>query len=328
MIKDVVAALTSNQDILHRHHDTVQELMSLDRALLEVELSSKTDILSTIKEKSAETIEQSRQYLVAFLEKCRLDPIFGADENQNLPASFDSELLPETKYMEDLRSAINGFCKDLNALLAVEIGSVLSVHEVASVLTNLYHRTVPLEAPISSIENPSSENLWPYLSPSSLALEDEETAENLRLAQLLTNDFDFGESQYPEIVTSGYKNDDIVAPLADNQTPERTWTSPTVSLHDIEQNDELPGTSDDRLPWPRKRKASSPGNTGSTPEKPPRDANSARDHPLYQDVSTGPDGLYHCPWEGKDLSCCHQPAKHRCKYEYDIYSYTTIYRYH
>jgi hypothetical protein len=107
----------------------------------------------------------------------------------------------------------------------------------ASVLTNLYNRPVPLETPISSIENPSSENLWPDTSStSSLALEDEDTAHNLRTAQLFIDYLDFGESQYPEIVTSAYQNGDIVASLADNQTP-----LPTVSLHDIEQNGDLPG---------------------------------------------------------------------------------------
>lgn len=43
----------------------------------------------------------------------------------------------------------------------------------------------------------------------------------------------------------------------------------------------------------------------------------ARDHPLYQNVSPGPDGLYHCPWEGQ-ASCTHKPEKLKCNYEYDL----------
>jgi hypothetical protein len=45
--------------------------------------------------------------------------------------------------------------------------------------------------------------------------------------------------------------------------------------------------------------------------------NSARDHPLYQNVSTHADGLYHCPWENDDPSCQHKPEKLKCNYEYD-----------
>jgi hypothetical protein len=119
-----------NQDLFYRHQDTVQELLSLDCAFLGVELSSETDILSTIKDKGSETIEKSRHCLVAFLDKCKLDPIFGADENQIVPTSFDSKLLPEAKYIEGFRSAINGFCTDLNALLSIEIGFVPCVGEV------------------------------------------------------------------------------------------------------------------------------------------------------------------------------------------------------
>ena len=42
--------------------------------------------------------------------------------------------------------------------------------------------------------------------------------------------------------------------------------------------------------------------------------NVARLHPLYQNVSPGPDGLYHCPWEGQ-ASCQHKPEKLKCNYE-------------
>jgi hypothetical protein len=42
--------------------------------------------------------------------------------------------------------------------------------------------------------------------------------------------------------------------------------------------------------------------------------NTARDHPLYQNVSTHADGLYHCPWEN-DPSCQHKAEKLKCNYE-------------
>jgi hypothetical protein len=42
--------------------------------------------------------------------------------------------------------------------------------------------------------------------------------------------------------------------------------------------------------------------------------NIARDHPLYQNATPKADGLYHCPWEGKD-SCQHKPEKLKCNYE-------------
>lgn len=42
----------------------------------------------------------------------------------------------------------------------------------------------------------------------------------------------------------------------------------------------------------------------------------AREHPLYQKATTSSDGLYHCPWEGKDdASCNHKPEKLKCNYE-------------
>ena len=40
-----------------------------------------------------------------------------------------------------------------------------------------------------------------------------------------------------------------------------------------------------------------------------------RDHPLYQNTTIDPDGLYHCPWEGKDPACNHKPEKLKCNYE-------------
>lgn len=48
--------------------------------------------------------------------------------------------------------------------------------------------------------------------------------------------------------------------------------------------------------------------------------NTARDHPLYHNVSAGADGLYHCPWEGQ-ASCQHKAEKLKCNYEYDDFKY-------
>ena len=41
---------------------------------------------------------------------------------------------------------------------------------------------------------------------------------------------------------------------------------------------------------------------------------SARDHALYKKPVTGPDGLFHCPWEGQP-TCGHKPEKLKCNYE-------------
>jgi len=46
--------------------------------------------------------------------------------------------------------------------------------------------------------------------------------------------------------------------------------------------------------------------------------NTARDHALYQNVTVQADGLYHCPWEGKE-GCQHKPEKLKCNYEYDFF---------
>jgi hypothetical protein len=38
-------------------------------------------------------------------------------------------------------------------------------------------------------------------------------------------------------------------------------------------------------------------------------------HQLYQKDTTGPDSLYHCPWEGESPSCNHKPDKLKYSYE-------------
>ncbi|PMD48938.1 hypothetical protein L207DRAFT_575581 [Hyaloscypha variabilis F] len=237
-LSDVVAVFALNQDSFRRHQDAVQELLHLDCALLEVERSSAVGILSTIKDKISETIEQSRGCFAGFLEKCKLDPIFG-------------QILPEANYIEAFRSSINELRTDLvDTLLGIEIGPE------------------PMEDPTFS------NRPWPHPSSiSSHVLEDEDTEENFCLAQLLTNELKFGNSQFPETVTNANQNNDTVASRGHNQ-----YTENMKSLLEL------------------------------------RTLNSAREKDFYQNVSTGPDGLYHCPWEGKDMPCNHQPTKQRSTY--------------
>jgi len=150
------------------------------------------------------------------------------------------------------------------------------------VLTNSYYRPVPIEDPTSS------NRAWPH--PSSISshglegLEDEDTAENFRLAQLLTNELKFGNSQSPETVTSANLNSDTV-----------TWR----------------------------------GHNGCTENMQSilasRTLGSAREQAFYQNICARPDGLYHCPWEGKDIPCNHKPTKQRRTYQYATFSCTANY---
>ena len=48
--------------------------------------------------------------------------------------------------------------------------------------------------------------------------------------------------------------------------------------------------------------------------------NTAREHPLYHNVTHKADGLYHCPFEDDPGSnCTHKPEKLKCNYEYGPY---------
>lgn len=51
-----------------------------------------------------------------------------------------------------------------------------------------------------------------------------------------------------------------------------------------------------------------------TARRPSNEGESARDHPLYKNAAPGPDGLFHCPWEGQP-NCNHKPEKLKCNYE-------------
>ncbi|KAH6673134.1 hypothetical protein B0J14DRAFT_64736 [Halenospora varia] len=53
--------------------------------------------------------------------------------------------------------------------------------------------------------------------------------------------------------------------------------------------------------------------------------NTARDHPLYQNVSPQADGLYHCPWEAEAF-CQHKPEKLKCNYDKFVDSHLKPYR--
>lgn len=52
---------------------------------------------------------------------------------------------------------------------------------------------------------------------------------------------------------------------------------------------------------------------------------SARDHELYKNATPGPDGLFHCPWEGQ-ASCNHKAEKLKCNYDKFVDSHLKPYR--
>ncbi|KAL2068953.1 hypothetical protein VTL71DRAFT_15291 [Oculimacula yallundae] len=55
--------------------------------------------------------------------------------------------------------------------------------------------------------------------------------------------------------------------------------------------------------------------------------NTARDHPLYHNVTAAEDGLYHCPWEKDPQSNCqHKPEKLKCNYDKFVDSHLKPYK--
>lgn len=52
----------------------------------------------------------------------------------------------------------------------------------------------------------------------------------------------------------------------------------------------------------------------AAPRRQSAEGESARNHALYKNVLPHPDGLFHCPWEGKP-ECNHRPEKLKCNYE-------------
>ncbi|PSR94400.1 hypothetical protein BD289DRAFT_480547 [Coniella lustricola] len=59
--------------------------------------------------------------------------------------------------------------------------------------------------------------------------------------------------------------------------------------------------------------------------QPAVEGESARDHPYYKSAFLHPDGLYHCPWEGR-AGCCHKPEKLKCNYDKFVDSHLKPYR--
>jgi hypothetical protein len=319
LIKDVIATLTLNQHLFPKHQDVIRELLSLDRALLQVELSSGADFLLTLKDKAAPTIEQSRQYLIAFLEKVGLDPASIGVGSPCFLASVDSESRLEENNIEDFRSTINEFCTNLNALLALESKCVLVSRISYFVLMKLYARPCLLNASASSTEKPAPDDFWGSLpSTSSLDWDDRDEPEYVQLAQIHADDFAIGGVHYPETVTydhNPHQNVSEDAFLPKSSALEDTWGSlPSTPLLDVEEDDVPTLTTNNRYRKSRKirRRRALPRTVVRRGLK-----HSARDHPLYTEVTTGPDGLYHCPWEGKDPLCSHKPHKNKCIYRFD-----------
>lgn len=125
LIKDVIATLNLNQHLFPKHEDVIQELLSLDRALLQIELSSEADFSLTLKDKAASTIEQSKHSLVAFLEKVGLElPTVGAGSPCFL-ATVNSKSCREKSNIQLFQSTIKEFCTNLNAILTLESKCVL-----------------------------------------------------------------------------------------------------------------------------------------------------------------------------------------------------------
>ncbi|KAG6105925.1 hypothetical protein E4U31_001132 [Claviceps sp. LM219 group G6] len=66
--------------------------------------------------------------------------------------------------------------------------------------------------------------------------------------------------------------------------------------------------------------------TGFTPRRHGSEGeSSARDHELYKNAAPGPDGLFHCPWEGQ-ASCNHKAEKLKCNYDKFVDSHLKPYR--
>lgn len=183
----------------------------------------------------------------------------------------------------------------------------------------LYARPSILNASISSSEKTAAEDIWNSLpSTSSLDWGDRDEPEYVQLAQIHTEDLPFGGVHYPEDLTYDHKpspnlNEETFLP--DGSGVEDTWASPpSTPLLTMEEEDVLTLTANNRYCKTRKlsRRMSSLRRGVRRGLK-----HSARDHPLYNEVTTGTDGLYHCPWEGKDPLCNHKPHKNKCIYRFD-----------
>ncbi|ODA80084.1 hypothetical protein RJ55_03042 [Drechmeria coniospora] len=61
------------------------------------------------------------------------------------------------------------------------------------------------------------------------------------------------------------------------------------------------------------------------PRRPSNVSDSARDHVLYKSAAPGPDGFFHCPWEGQ-ANCNHKAEKLKCNYDKFVDSHLKPYR--
>ncbi|KAL9046682.1 MAG: hypothetical protein Q9214_000542 [Letrouitia sp. 1 TL-2023] len=116
--------------------------------------------------------------------------------------------------------------------------------------------------------------------------------------------FSLGESLQTPASTSGFVQDDAMRTLK----PPRSFQRGSISNLDIWNSDEHQAYLGSPCVEPAYTRRSSEGETNTN----------AREHPLYQ-VSPKEDGLYHCPFAGKE-DCSHKPEKLKCNYE--VHDYT------
>lgn len=315
LIKDVLASLTSSQQSFTKHQDIVRELLSLDRVLLQVELSSANLFLYLLKDKAAPTIDQIRYNLVAFLENCKRNPALGrvgCPDFISDGATANSALDIEQIGIENFLSAVNKWSTDLNTLLALESKCVLLSLKKIYFLIVLYTSSYPIGPSTSQTEDLCQEN--PRQSPPqtpSFDLEDKDEVTYVRPAPIQTDESISGlpihEHNPYEDITTG------ISLIEDSSLENDRCSVPSIPSSIVEEN-EVPTpitNTKDRLSRKRKLRA-----RGSTRRATTATQNRARDHHLYKNASTGPDGLYHCPLEGKDPLCSHEPRKEKCYYLY------------
>jgi hypothetical protein len=123
-----------------------------------------------------------------------------------------------------------------------------------------------------------------------------------------------------EGLSPGYAQDfpDLVELPPYTTTGDRVMRKPVgprpskVASDMASRHQHLPATSENSITGP-----SIGGSNLAEPD------NTARDHPLYHNVTPHADGLYHCPWENKpEANCQHKPEKLKCNYEYDPFPFS------
>ena len=115
---------------------------------------------------------------------------------------------------------------------------------------------------------------------------------------------------------NGFTWDQLPSPWSTNDA----WGLPPAKVEFTEEVSDFPSL---KFSWPRWPKIVDDAIThkhDSDWEDPSKyttfdtNNNYARTHELYNNVIPHIDGLYHCPWEGKDI-CQHRPEKLKCNYE-------------